>query len=529
MEPATQHLRRQPAVLWTLSVAAGLFAIILLLQWQTGAYQSEFGAHSDEPAHVVTGLMVRDYLAAGLWQGKSPLAFAEAYYERLPKVALGHYPPAFYVVEGLWLIPVRSPSAVLALMAFLCTVATMLCWHAARKSGISARLALLPAALFLIHPLVRTYTSIVMSDLLLVILCLLAIDGWRKFLRNESSRYALCFGCWAAAAILTKGSGLFLALLPPITIILTGKWQLLKSRTLWLAAIPVLILAAPWMIATRHITAEGMSSVPLSDYVPDAFAFFAQNSPHEFGWIVCCLVLLVVAGSVVQTLRRRPVPEARACHLATLLGLITLYLFVPSGLDTRYLLPLIPSVYILSISLVCSLTARYLPDSRHAIAAAATVLSLIALLEVQRPVVKRYSGFANAIDFVIAESIDPGDDEFIDVLIASGSNGEGAVVAVSAFRPEASLRIHRASKILVDTDWMGRESKPITEAGDETWQRLQELGIEWILVETPSKFPHVALLMGSIPENVNSTEGRYTIRGKNGSETQLSVLKMPQG
>src|SRR5262245_31282128 len=102
MANATQSLGRTTRVILDLAVAVGLFGLITVLQLLSGAYRSEFGSHSDEPAHVVTGLMVRDYLASPDWY--SPLAFAKDYYAHYPKVALGHWPPAFYVLEAIWML-----------------------------------------------------------------------------------------------------------------------------------------------------------------------------------------------------------------------------------------------------------------------------------------------------------------------------------------------------------------------------------------------------------------------------------------
>ena len=62
-------------------------AVVLVMQWQRGAADEEFGGHPDEAAHYVTGLMVGDYLRAGMNQ--SPMAYAENYYTHYPKVALG--------------------------------------------------------------------------------------------------------------------------------------------------------------------------------------------------------------------------------------------------------------------------------------------------------------------------------------------------------------------------------------------------------------------------------------------------------
>src|SRR5690349_16507783 len=62
--------------------------LTLLLQWRGNAYQAEWSGDSDEAAHYVTGLMVRDYIASGL--PGSPMSFAQRYYDHYPRVAIGH-------------------------------------------------------------------------------------------------------------------------------------------------------------------------------------------------------------------------------------------------------------------------------------------------------------------------------------------------------------------------------------------------------------------------------------------------------
>ena len=54
-----------------------LVFLSVYLQIQNGVYSSDFGADPDEPAHVVTSLMMRDYLATGIWRGELPMAFAQ--------------------------------------------------------------------------------------------------------------------------------------------------------------------------------------------------------------------------------------------------------------------------------------------------------------------------------------------------------------------------------------------------------------------------------------------------------------------
>lgn len=109
----------------------GAFVLFLSLtvafQVIKGGYSAEFGETSDESAHYITGLMVRDYVASGFpWP---PMEYAENYYVHYPKVALGHYPPVFYVLEAAWML-LFGPSrvSVLLLLGTLTALfATILC------------------------------------------------------------------------------------------------------------------------------------------------------------------------------------------------------------------------------------------------------------------------------------------------------------------------------------------------------------------------------------------------------------------
>ena len=59
------------------AVFVGLLLVAILWQWLGRAYSSEFSG-ADESAHFVTGLMIRDYVAAGF--PTTPMKFAEEYY-----------------------------------------------------------------------------------------------------------------------------------------------------------------------------------------------------------------------------------------------------------------------------------------------------------------------------------------------------------------------------------------------------------------------------------------------------------------
>src|SRR5690349_18771216 len=63
---------------------AFFFALTITLQIQSGTYSSEFGHEPDEPAHVVSALMVHDYVASRF--PGTPMHYAETYYLHYPKV-----------------------------------------------------------------------------------------------------------------------------------------------------------------------------------------------------------------------------------------------------------------------------------------------------------------------------------------------------------------------------------------------------------------------------------------------------------
>jgi len=451
---------------WSAAVFGGLLLLSFLLQVHAGAYRSDFGGHADEAAHVVTGLMVRDYLAGGLVAQPHPMRFAEDYYERFPKVAIGHYPPLFYLVEGLWLIPFRSSTAILFLMAVLSALAGWLTWRAGREF-LPVPAAVATGVIVVLLPLVRTYTAVVMADLLLVILCLAATVAFGQFLASSKWRDSLWFGSFAAAAILTKGSGLFLALVPPIAILLTGKFDILKSGRLWIAPLPVLLFAFPWILFTRHITAEGMTTMPLADYVSKAVIFYGNALWRELGSGILLILVLSLGYQVVRTFReKRPLSPQSSVHIATLLALLVFFCVIPSGFDARYLLPAIPAV-ILSVFVLR-------PPFLHW-----GVIALVCLFPLVRPVSKLYTGAADSIASVTAIQV-PGQKS---VLVSSSPSGEGALIAAAALGDPERFRMIRASKELAQSDWLGRDYRDRFEDESALATHLKGGTIDFIIID----------------------------------------------
>ncbi len=470
-------------------IAGILFTVLFLIsfgfQMQSGAWRSDFGGHADEAAHVVTSLMVRDYLAGGFLETPHPMRYAESYYERFPKVAIGHYPPGFYLVASVGLLPFRSGGTFLVLMNLLNAGAGLLLYWFGRRmlrhDGQAAMIAFLYVAL----PQTRTYTAIVMADLLLVVLSLLAALSFLRFLQSGRARDSLLFGLWAAGAILTKGSGVGLALLPPFALLFSGKWRLLFAPGLWLAPVPVLLFALPWILFTMGITGEGMQESGLTEWVQSAVPFYGQAMVREVGWVgLAALAGAALLGGYRRVFRKNAASDGEAVLWSLLICGLVIALVVPAGLDNRYLMPVIPSVLLLGATNLRSL----FPARNGKWQSLVVVLFAIVVLgETARPVQKLYTGASEAVRVVVGhESAEGGSGAPVRILVVSNATGEGAITAAAALALELpGLRVARGSKVLSSSDWLGRGYRVAFQTAEELFALLRNEGIGYIVIDEP--------------------------------------------
>lgn len=455
-----------------------LTVLLTLLLGQSGALQSDLGADPDEPAHAVTALMLRDYLAEDF--GGSPMAFARAYYENFPKVALGHYPPGYYLTAGLALLPHPDPDVLIILQVLL------LAWIAAATvrfaaPHLGAGPAWAAALLALALPPMLKLSVLVMADFQLALLCLFAAMAWMRFLQSGSARHSLAFGLLAAAAILTKGSGLMLAALPPLTVLFTRRWALLKQPAWWLAALPVALLAAPWMFYSAGITGEGMVAQSVPAFFRQALVEYSRLLPHALGWPLLGVAVGALLRLAVMGWRAGRLGEFDSILLAWLAGGAALMLLVPAGVSSRYLVPLLVPLVVLAVQLL-----GRLPVPAPMRVGLPWVLLAVTLMGVGLRPQKTVAGYGTAVARVLAESTAAKTGRW---LVASDARGEGAVVAAAAFALDGSTRVGgrlqvlRASKELGTSDWLGRGYRAAFTEAAALRAHLDQRGIDWILLD----------------------------------------------
>lgn len=494
-----------------------LLLLAIALQAMTGAWTSDL-VDADEPAHFISGLLVRDYLASGL--AGAPLEWAYDYYAHYPKVAIGNWPPLFYGLQGIWMLLLPAhPISVLLLIA-LC--AALVAWmiFLALRPRLGAAHALLGAVLFLVLRPVPVYTGMIMLELVLTLGTTVATWFWIRYLRLRSVGAALLFGGVSVLAVLTKGNALFLALVPLLTVVIGGYWTVLRSRGLWIAALLVLLLAGPWMYFFLDDVLQGWKQiVPTPEYVGRATVTYARALFRSLGIAGVGLALLGAWSHL-----RPSASSHRALWIvaAALIGAVTLFhLLVPAGITSRHLIPAYPALAMFVAAGAHTITLRLREHGIGSRSATALVLGGFALLFALHasPLPEKAThGYRAAAELVLAQG---GTDVPTTSLIVSGAGGEGAFIARVAVldRQRPSHTVWRGTSLLSLSTWAGRGYRLRTEDAAEVIDLLDQAAIEFVVVDlSVEPAPHHIQLREAIEAHPNRFEFVSALPMRHGQE-----------
>ena len=479
---------------WMVTAIVFVVALDLAFFWQRvgGAWRSEFGGHPDEGGHYVTGLFVRDaavmaaHYAAGGFRG-SPIQvgkdFADTYYAHYPKVGLGVWPPFFYLVQSAWTLPFSpSRSSILLLMCALAAVVAAQLFRVLREEfGIAP--AAFGAALLLSLPLVREYYSMVMAETLSTALMFGAVLAFGDFLDREKRGDALWFGVLSALAILTKGTGLALALAVPLALLFTRRFQVLRRPAFWAAVAIIVLFAGPWTWATRNLGKGGwLQPNPSLSFTMEALPYYVK----KLGLALCLVpVVFLAIGVWVKARGSSPQQGRWAAAGALIVAVVIFQSIAPVGLEARHLIPALPAAVMFIVAGLDwqprGKTARE-PNRRFPLALPFPwlIAALMLALAANWPFVgKRFSGFAPLADAMLREAA-PADV----TLVSSDARGEGMFISeVAMHEPRPGHMILRASKALAKSSWSGSGYAPLFKDDDEVLAFLMSGKIQYLAID----------------------------------------------
>ena len=486
-----------------LFIGVGFLAVAVGLQYAAGAYHSEFGGYPDEAAHYVTGLMVHDYALSGFSQ--PPVAFAENYYLHYPRVSLGHWPPFFYLVQTAWsLLFSVSRTSLLLLMAVVSSLLALTLWRALRKDfgdsgGIAAGLLLLAL------PLVQIHTAMVMAEMVLTLTCFWAVLAYGRFFDTGRTRDAALFGLLASCAILTKGTGMALALLPVIVVLISRRFGLLRRWSFWLPAFIVLVLAGSWYLLMLHVVSDRESahvylSTPLETWQEKAWQL------HQIaGWALGALAL---AGFITKMWSLIQADAPRGKWLAAgawLLSSLIFQLFEARTSEARHVLPIAPVWLMFAAASLAWLRSK-LPRLAQLAAAAAALLFLVECFPVPG---KDYYGYQEIAQDLLDHRLVSGRVW----MVSSDAAGQGMFIS------EVAMRERRPGHFVLRADQLqnrrSRNQAPAFQSTGEWLNYLSAVPVSILvldasprlkdqrrdqLMEMVRTFPDRWTLVGSYPQ-----------------------------
>ncbi|HEY0971428.1 MAG TPA: glycosyltransferase family 39 protein [Gemmatimonadales bacterium] len=502
----------------TLSLhSAALFLLVALVsQALAGAFGPDITASPDDPSHFMSGLMVRDYLAHGL--GEPPMAFARDYYSHYPKIAIGNWPPLFHVVQGVWLLvlPV-SGASVFVLLAIMAAATAWLVFRATRPA-LGAPFALLGAIVFLLLRPVPHFTAMVMAEVPLTLASTIAALAWARYMAGGGTRRAAAFALCALLAVLIKANGLLLLLVPPLAAIIGGRWRVLRSRAFWGAALAVLVVVVPLLWFSLPIMRAGWaSSHALLGDVGAASRYYLWGLLRRLGPVLAALA----AWGAWTRLRGRPSGDVAAIALwstaaAMVLATLAFHVAAPAGRDLRHMIPAHPFIAMFVAAGARELCGALRRVLRHEVAATAVAVAIAAAalsLESFPIHDSHLRGFGAAAEMVVERAAARGTPaDSAVVLVSSDATGEGAMVVEMALRDDSRPHdvVWRATKLLADVTWAGRDYTEQTADGEELLRLLDQASVEWVVIDHSSeRFPH----QRSLREAVAAHPDRFALVG----------------
>lgn len=458
------------------------FTVQVVLQLASGAFTSEFGGYPDEASHYVTGLMVRDYIASShLGQ---PMEFAENYYIHYPKVSLGHWPPFFYVVQAAWtLLFSNSRVSVILLMALLTTILALTVYLAI-KNEFGSKLGILAGLLLLALPLIQEYSSMVMAEILVALLSFWAVLYLGRFLRTEKWQDSVGFSACATLAILTKGNGVALALVPPMALLLTWRFHLLARPSFWFMPVIVLIFCGPFYWYTLDMVRNGwQEGAPTLKFAITAIRHYSYQLTKITGIGLSLLVAIGFAVRVIQPSLNRKAEGKWAAIGALLLSVWAFQCIVPSGLEARHLIPAVPALLMFLVAGVVWMADK-LPlgqlSGKRKMAILSLSVALVFTVETFAIHKKAWYGFGTIAQRLLSTA----DFQNSVFLVSSDARGEGMFISeVAMGEPHPAHVVLRASKVLSKSRWDGSDYELLYSTPEEIMGYLESIPVGIVVID----------------------------------------------
>lgn len=290
--PSDRGAFRKVQRVWVLPLALIVLISVVILH---GIRRGEFDYNVDEAQHGVTGLFLAD--AMHDLPVSHPIQYAYSYYAQYPAVSIVHWPPLFYIFEGMSFLA-QGPSAFSArLTVALFAVLLLYNWFRLVEELQDAFTAAVSTAVLGLLPLMLLFEKAVMLEIPSLALVVCSIRYWIDYLDSGQKRSLYAFGLWLSAALLCKQTSVFVLLFCVLTLVATGKWDRLRNRDAVKVAALVSLLVGPFygfmLVSQGSAVAQDLGSHQMVGVA--RWTFYLRTLPRLFTAPLLALSVLGIA------------------------------------------------------------------------------------------------------------------------------------------------------------------------------------------------------------------------------------------
>jgi len=376
-----------------------------------------------------------------------------------------------------------SRVSVLLLMAVITSTLAVSVFRALREE-FGWRSSLIAAVVLICVPLVQRYTSSVMLETLVALFSLWAIQCLGQFFDTGRWQDGIKFAAFSSLAILTKGNGFALAMAPPLAVLISGRFHLLKRWGFWVPALIVGSVCVPWNLLTLHLLTPTWSDRPSLIYALRAVKFYGRSLVETLGFALIGLALVGIAVRIVKPFSAGQVRGKWAAAAGFLFGTYIFLSIASAGTEARFLIPAIAPAIMLAVAGAAHIAGRFPIRFLPGGLTQDLLLLLVAFLfsgSIIAVPVKSSFGFRTAVDHLAQMP------QFKNstVLVSSGDRiGEGIFIAEVAMRGRSGGQtVLRADKVLADSNWLGTDSKPLYSGPSQIMPCLEAVPVDFIVLD----------------------------------------------
>jgi len=474
----------------------GAIALVCLMAARD-IHRGEFDYNVDEAQHAVTGLFMAD--AMHDLPLRHPVQYAYRYYAQYPAVAILHWPPLFYVFEGMSFLLFGASVVSARLTVILFAVVLLYQWFLLVEELQDSDTAGICTAVLGLLPTMLVFEKTIMLEIPSLALGVAAIRHWIRYLDEgrKSSLYA--FSLWLAAALLCKQTSVYLLVFCLLTLIVTKKLDRVFRRDMLVVAGLVAVLAGPFLVLMLYVqgnaVANDLSSHRMAGF--ERITYYGRTLPATFSPAVFVLAMLGLL--LAWRWNKRGQATMMVCWIVA--GYVTFSFF--GQREPRFAIYWFPPLVYFAVGLL----TQFFQQSRLRMAMRGVAALLVAMLAIpawsqQRPYISGYRDVASQLV----------NQYHSGIVLFDGRVPGNFVFYMRALDPKRHFVVLRKS-LYADDIRPGQRSEELLHSREELADVFRRDGIRFVVISenTPLRFGVQRILREQLQGDQFQLLGRFPI------------------